>query len=307
MLTAELSDRGTVAYQWIGDGDETVVLLNGSVFNYHQWDRVALPVLQSSLSRNCRFLQYDYIGVGGSSRKNKPFSMLDLAEELRALLDELFLESVHLFGISKGSSVGQAFLIKYPDRVKSFCGLGNPNLLSPGLQEAFSAMQERVKNLEDLKEIWPQRVGRHNYTRIFNHVYVPIMFFKRYTELSPTEKIKAFIARRIVFAAMEGTFVQTMVDIFRYFLEGISGDIPAFSEGLKQVKGIPILLLNGTSDTTTPVQMSRELSELLPGSELVEFDGVTHMGPMLLKKEGRPIFERYAVFLMKVINRMNQR
>ena len=32
-------------------------------------------------------------------------------------------------------------------------------------------------------------------------------------------------------------------------------------------------------------------------SELVEFEGVTHMGPMLLKKEGRRIFERYVEFM----------
>jgi len=36
---------------------------------------------------------------------------------------------------------------------------------------------------------------------------------------------------------------------------------------------------------------------VLPGAELVEFEGVTHMGPMLLKKEGEPVFGRYVAFL----------
>ncbi|HEY77010.1 MAG TPA: hypothetical protein G4O00_12710 [Thermoflexia bacterium] len=39
MPKVELPGRGTVAYQWTGEGPETVVLINGSVFNYHQWDR----------------------------------------------------------------------------------------------------------------------------------------------------------------------------------------------------------------------------------------------------------------------------
>lgn len=30
-----------MVYQWSGNGLETVVLINGSVFNYHQWDRQA--------------------------------------------------------------------------------------------------------------------------------------------------------------------------------------------------------------------------------------------------------------------------
>ena len=63
------------------------------------------------------------------------------------------------------------------------------------------------------------------------------------------------------------------------------------------MSGIPILLLNGTADTTTPVKMSRELAEIMPEAELVEFEGVTHMGPMLLKKEGFKVFERYAEFM----------
>jgi 3-oxoadipate enol-lactonase len=133
MPTVELEGRGTIAYQWTGDGPETVVLVNGSVFNYRQWDKQALPILQRGLRGRCRFLQYDYVGVGGSSAKTAPFRMLDLADELRDLLDTLSVEQVHLLGISKGSLVGQAFLIRHRQWAKSFCGLGNPNLLSEEL------------------------------------------------------------------------------------------------------------------------------------------------------------------------------
>jgi pimeloyl-ACP methyl ester carboxylesterase len=123
------------------------------------------------------------------------------------------------------------------------------------------------------------------------------MFFKTYSELSFLERLKAFIVRRMVYPAMEGTFVQTMVDIFRYYVDGVSEDAPTFQEELPKVSGVPILLLNGTADTTTPVKMSRELAEMMPDVELVEFEGVTHMGPMLLKKEGRRVFERYVEFM----------
>ncbi|MEA3233022.1 MAG: alpha/beta hydrolase [Thermodesulfobacteriota bacterium] len=303
MQTIDLPGRGSVAYQWSGSGLETVVLINGSVFNYHQWDRQAMPVLNRGLGRHCRFLQYDYIGVGGSSAKTKPFSMLDLADELSELLDALSVGPVHLLGISKGSSVGQAFLIRHRDRIKSFCGLGNPNLNSPDLARVFDNFKTRIQTLEDLKELWPQRVNRENYLRIFNHVYVPIMFFKTYSDLSLVERLKAFIARRMVYPAMEGTFVQTMVDVFRYFVEGVGQDAPTFTKELPHVSGIPILLMNGTADTTTPVHMSRELAKIIPEAELVEFDGVTHMGPMLLKKDGPKVFERYVEYMKDSIRR----
>jgi pimeloyl-ACP methyl ester carboxylesterase len=290
-----------VAYQWSGSGSETVVLINGSVFNYHQWDKQALPVLRKGLGRSYRFLQYDYIGVGGSSKKTVPFSMLDLAEELFELLDALSVEKVHLLGISKGSLVGQAFLIRHLDRVKSFCGLGNPNLNALDLEQTFAHFMTRIQALENLKELWPQRVTRDNYLRIFNDVYVPIMFFKTYAELSAVERLKAFMVRRMVYPSMEGTFVQTMVDVFRYFVEGGIKDAPAFDSGWPKVSGVPMLLLNGTADTTTPVKMSRELAKRIPGIELVEFDDVTHMGPLLLKAQGRLVFERYVEFIKSAV------
>jgi len=297
MQTVELPGRGTVAYQLSGSGPETMVLINGSVFNYHQWDNQALPLLQRQLGRRCRFLQYDYIGVGGSSAKTAPFSMLDLAQELHELLNALSIGQVHLLGISKGSAVGQAFSFSHPDRVRSFCGLGNPNLNSPDLEDVFDNFKDRIKRLEDLRELWPQRVNRGNYLRIFNHVYVPIMFFKNHAELSFFERLKAVVVRRMIYPAMEGTYVQTMVDIFRYFVEGVGADAVVFSEHLPRLSGVPVLLLNGTADTTTPVHMSRELAETIPQAELVEFEGVTHMGPMLIKAQGRRVFGRYVEFV----------
>ena len=109
--------------------------------------------------------------------------------------------------------------------------------------------------------------------------------------------MRALIVRRMIYPALEGTFIQTMVDLFRFYVGERNEEIPAFAEGLPQMQGVPILLLNGTADTTTPVHMSRELAQLLPQAELVEFEGVTHMGPMLLRKEARPVFERYSSFM----------
>jgi len=39
MQTVDLPGRGIVAFQWSGSGSETVVFINGSVFNFHQWEK----------------------------------------------------------------------------------------------------------------------------------------------------------------------------------------------------------------------------------------------------------------------------
>ena len=299
MPTVELAGRGTVAYQWSGSGPAVLVLVNGSVFNYHQWELQALPLLRRALDGQVRFLQYDYVGVGGSSAKTTPFYMFDLADELRDLLDALQVGPVHLLGTSKGSLVGQAFLIRHRARALSFCGLGNPNALSKQLKDTLSAYQDRLAALEEIRELWPERINRANYTEIINRVYVPAMFAKDYEDLSLMERLRVIILRRMVYPALEGTYIQTMVDLFRCYLGDTAGEIEAFAAGLPQIDGLPILLLNGTADMTTPAYMSRELAQLLPQAELVEFEGVTHMGSMLLKKEAKPVFERYAAFLQQ--------
>lgn len=301
MPTVELAGRGTVAYRWCGDGPDTVVLINGSVFNYHQWDMQALPLMQNALNGRVRFLQYDYVGVGGSSAKTVPFRMFDLADELRDLLDALSVDRAHLFGISKGSLVGQAFLIRHRERALSLCGLGNPNVLSRDLTGVFASFQERLAALEEIRQLWPERISRSNYTEVVNRVYVPVMFSKEYKDLTLMERVRALVMRRMIYPALEGTFIQTMVDLFRFYVGDIAEEVDAFAQGLRQVQGVPLLLLNGTADSTTPVHMSRELAQLLDQAELVEFAGVTHMGPMILKKQAAPVFERYTGFLKEQI------
>ena len=133
--------------------------------------------------------------------------------------------------------------------------------------------------------------------RQLGQVYVPALFGKPYSNLSLLERLKAWWVRRMIYPALEGTHIQTMVDLFRYYVSDISQEAQTFAEGLPQVRGLPSLLLNGTADTTTPIQQSRDLVRILPGAELVEFEGVTHMGPMLLGKEAEPVFGRYVEFL----------
>lgn len=296
MPTVELPNRGTVAYQWSGEGPETVVLINGTGFNLRQWDLQALSILRGGLDGRYRFLQYDYVGIGGSSRKTTPFRMLDLADELRDLLDALSVDRVHLLGISKGSLVGQAFLIRHQARALSFCGLGNPNLMSNHVGPAFSQFRERLEALREVEDLWPQRINRDNYAQVFNRVYVPTLFLKAFEDLNLMERAQAAIFRRMVYPAMEGTYIQSLVDLFEYYIGAIAQEVPTYAEGLPNVRGVPILLLNGTADTTTPVDMSRELANLLPEAELIELEGITHMGPMGLKKQAEPVFGQYVAF-----------
>ena len=107
-----------------------VVFVNGSIFNFKQWDPAYLPAFKKLTNKQRSYLLYDYQGIGLSSFKTDKFSMVQLVDELKQVLDQLNLERIHLFGVSKGTMVSQSFAGTYPDRVASIGGFGVFNLLS---------------------------------------------------------------------------------------------------------------------------------------------------------------------------------
>lgn len=72
-----------------------------------------------TLSKNYRLLQYDCRGQGQSDHPEGPGSMEGHADDLFALLDALNIEKGHIAGISYGGEAAQAFVLKYPDNVRS--------------------------------------------------------------------------------------------------------------------------------------------------------------------------------------------
>jgi hypothetical protein len=141
----------------------------------------------------------------------------------------------------------------------------------------LSTFQERLDALERPKELWPQHINGDNYARISSQVYVPSVFGKPHPALSLTKQWRALLIRRMVLAALDGTSVQAMVDLFSCCANAISEGVPSFARALARVHGIPIPLLKATADTRTPVYMSRELAQLLSEAELVEFEAATYM------------------------------
>ena len=97
-----------------GGGDRTpLLLLMGIGGTCKGWTVVTIPELGKD--RPC--VIFDHRGAGMSEDPGGPFTTRDLAEDTLALLDELGLERVHIYGGFLGGMVAQEFAIAYPDRV----------------------------------------------------------------------------------------------------------------------------------------------------------------------------------------------
>ena len=76
------------------------------------WDDVV-----NALPEKLRIIRYDSRGHGLSDCPDGEFDVIDLADDLVALLDHLNIKKCVLVGLSIGGKVGQHIAYKYPDRI----------------------------------------------------------------------------------------------------------------------------------------------------------------------------------------------
>lgn len=104
----------TLAYFEQGSGEETLVLIHGNLSSSLYWEP-----LMKRLPATIRVIAPDLRGFGDSSYVRRFDTLLELAEDVRALLDILTIERFHLVGWSLGGGVAMELAAALGDRVKS--------------------------------------------------------------------------------------------------------------------------------------------------------------------------------------------
>lgn len=101
---------------------KTMMLLHGKNFNGAYWERTARDLA----SKGFRVIIPDQIGFGKSSKPHSyQFSFSQLAENTKAILDELKIDKTIVLGHSMGGMVATRFTLLYPDKVEKLI-LENP-------------------------------------------------------------------------------------------------------------------------------------------------------------------------------------
>jgi 3-oxoadipate enol-lactonase len=105
----------TLNYQLEGDGPETLVLVNGLADDLVSWDFQVPAFLEAGL----RVLRFDNRGIGESDAPSGPYTSRMLADDAKALVDALGLDSFHMMGVSMGGMIAQEFAIAHPELLRS--------------------------------------------------------------------------------------------------------------------------------------------------------------------------------------------
>jgi 3-oxoadipate enol-lactonase len=225
-----------INYQLEGDGDQTLVLVNGLADDLETW---ALQ-MDDLLSAGYRVLRFDNRGVGLSEKPAGAYTTKLFADDTKALVDHLGLRDFHLLGVSMGGMIAQEYAIAYGDDLRSLvlaCTYAAPG---PFCSRMFSMWTDMAPVL-----------GVPFVMRDVTLWAFTVPFFEeRPEELAEFEEGMATLAQPLE------AYLAQLSSIRTHDTTGRLGEI-----------GVPTLVLAGEEDGLIPVRLSRRLCDDITGAE----------------------------------------
>ena len=230
-----------------GPANAPVVTLSHSLAtNLSMWD----PQIPSLTSRY-RVLRYDTRGHGGTDAPEGAYTLEQLAEDARALLQALKIARTHFIGLSMGGFIGQILGLKYPQMLHGLVLCDTSSRVPP---EARPTWDERIKvargqgmqpHVEPTISRWFTAPFRDKHPEVVDPVRAMIR----------TTNPRGYIGCCQAIATLDLT------------------------DRLHSIN-VPTLIVVGEDDPGTPVAASRTIHEKIKGSELVILKSAMHLSNM---------------------------
>jgi 3-oxoadipate enol-lactonase len=223
-------------YQLEGEGDETIVLVNGLADDLETW----AFQMDDLLGAGHRVLRFDNRGVGQSSAPEGPYTTRLFAEDAKELVDELGLTDFHLVGVSMGGMIAQEYAIAYGSDLRSLtlaCTYAAPG---PFCSRMFA--------------MWADLAPKLGVPFVMRDVTLwafTVPFFEE-----REEELKEFEAAMADLPQPLDAYLAQLSSIRTHDCTDRLGEISA-----------PTLVLAGEEDILIPVRLSRRLHDGIAGSQ----------------------------------------
>jgi 3-oxoadipate enol-lactonase len=231
-------------YELEGPESAPVVTLSHSLAaDLSMWDP-QVAVLKSRY----RVLRYDTRGHGSTDVLDGPYTLEQMAEDVKALLQTLGIPKTHFMGLSMGGMIAQVLALKHPGVLRSLILCDTSSRIP---EEALPIWEERIKTAQDqgmdpLVEPTMERWFTASFRR---------------KPLSVLDKIRGMI---------RATPVKGYIGCSRAIM-GLN-----LTERLGEI-ALPTSILVGEEDPGTPVIASQAIHEQIKGSELVILKSAAHL------------------------------
>ena len=241
-------------YQDLGTGSQTVVLIHGWPLSHEMWDYqlAELP------AHGIRVVAYDRRGFGKSSQTWDGYDYDTLADDLKAVLDELNLQNVTLVGFSMGGGEVARYMSRHGGaRVSkvAFISAVTPYLLKTddnpdGVdKEVFDEITENI------------RKDRAAFLQTFGKQFYGVNL----------------ISNPVSQAHLDGDFARAYIASHKATLDCAKSFAETdFRDDLAQIQ-VPALIIHGDSDKTVPIEASGErTASALPTAHYIVYEGEPH-------------------------------
>ena len=275
-------------YEDLGDpADPPVLLIMGVGAQLPMWPNGFCAQL---LERGYRVIRFDHRDTGLSSkmhghrakgsvyprvaryvlgrRSNVPYTLVDLAEDVKGLLDHLAIERSHVVGASMGGMIAQVLAGSHPDRIRSL-GLimtssGRPMSSIPKWRVIRLAFDAPAKDapVED---------------KLANEVR-NISVFNGPNFLPPVDELR----RRVEELTARSDYPQGMLRQFDAILG--TGSLMGYTRRITA----PTVVIHGSEDPMVRPRNGRNVARAIKGARYVVVDGMGHDLP---QQVWRPIVE----------------
>jgi 3-oxoadipate enol-lactonase len=235
-------------YEVHGEG-EPLLLIMGLSLNSKSWFRT-LP----ALSEHFKVIIFDNRGTGLSDKPNSPYSIEQMAEDAKCVMDAAGVDSAHVYGISMGGMIAQKLALMYPSRIRSLvlgCTTsGGVNHIQPGADVSM-LMLARASSVTTPEEMaWAT---------------APILYSHAFLE-EQRELVAEDIKKRIEIPVLPYAYMLQLQACLAHDTYNQIG----------QVK-VPTLVIHGDEDKLVPYQNGVTLAEKIPNAEFLTIQGAGHI------------------------------
>jgi 3-oxoadipate enol-lactonase len=229
------------------EGSQTLLMIMGLAGSGAMWWRLVPHV-----ARHHRAIVFDNRGTGASASAHSGLTMANMVDDALAVLDAAEVQTAHVMGASMGGMIAQHLALDHRDRVRSLV-----------LACTTAGGRREVPNLRLIASILlGPLVGR---SRTFPLV-APALYSQR-TRTDERDRLEEDM--RIRSADRVGARTPLLQ------AAAIAGHDTR--SRLRELDGMPTLVVHGLEDRLISPERGRELARLIPGARLVEIPSAGHL------------------------------